>query len=136
MPRGAGVAAVATARLLFFLSVVAAFSAIGIYALASVPAIAAGTSGPVTPSTQSGQPSSTNGAFSSNVLTSGATTPTHVHPANINAAPAAELAALPGVGTGRADAIGRPYRQTGELVSRGILPSDVYRQIKPLIVAN
>jgi DNA uptake protein ComE-like DNA-binding protein len=128
----------ATARLLVSLSIVAAFATVGVATLASVPAIAAGTSGPVTPPTQSGQPSSTNGTFSSNVLTSGATTPTRVHPANINAAPAAELAALPGVGTGRADAIvaGRPYHQTGELVSRGILPSDVYRQIKPLIVAN
>src|SRR5262249_23378650 len=57
---------------------------------------------------------------------------------DINAASKAELDALPGIGSARADAIikGRPYKGKDELVSKKIIPESVYNGIKDKIIAH
>jgi competence protein ComEA len=57
---------------------------------------------------------------------------------DINSASAKDLAALPGIGDARADAIvkGRPYKGKDELVEKKIVPQNVYAQIKDQIVAK
>jgi competence protein ComEA len=57
---------------------------------------------------------------------------------DINSASRDELTALKGVGPARADAIvkGRPYRGKDELLSKKIVPDNVYGDIKDLIVAR
>ena len=57
---------------------------------------------------------------------------------DINSASAKDLAALPGVGDARAEAIvkGRPYKGKDELVEKKIVPQNVYAQIKDQIVAK
>jgi competence protein ComEA len=57
---------------------------------------------------------------------------------DINAASKAELDALPGIGSARADAIikGRPYKGKDDLVSRKIIPENVYNGIKDKIIAH
>ena len=51
---------------------------------------------------------------------------------NLNTASSAELAAVPGIGQAYADKIvaGRPYKQMNELVSRNVIPANVYGIIK------
>jgi DNA uptake protein ComE-like DNA-binding protein len=57
---------------------------------------------------------------------------------DINSASKDELDALPGIGTARADAIikGRPYRGKDELLSKKIIPSNVYQGIKDKVIAR
>jgi competence protein ComEA len=57
---------------------------------------------------------------------------------DINSASPSELDALPGVGKSRADAIikNRPYSGKDDLLSRHILPANVYNGIKDKIVAR
>lgn len=57
---------------------------------------------------------------------------------DINAATAAELKALPGMGEAYAQRViaGRPYTAKNQLTTRGILPAAEYEQIKPLIIAH
>jgi len=57
---------------------------------------------------------------------------------DINSASKKELAALPGIGDVRSDAIikGRPYKGKDELVQKGIIPDSVYQQIKDKIIAK
>lgn len=57
---------------------------------------------------------------------------------DINSATKAELDALPGIGTARADAIikGRPYKGKDDLLRRKIVPGNVYEGIKDRIVAR
>ena len=57
---------------------------------------------------------------------------------DINAATEDQLKALPGVGDVYAKRIiaGRPYRGKNQLVSKGILPQDVYDKIKDQIIAH
>jgi competence protein ComEA len=57
---------------------------------------------------------------------------------DINSASKKELAALPGIGDARSDAIikGRPYKGKDELVQKGIIPDGVYQQIKDKIIAK
>ncbi|ACL60749.1 ComEA family DNA-binding protein [Methylobacterium nodulans] len=57
---------------------------------------------------------------------------------DLNSATKEELDALPGIGAARAEAIikGRPYRGKDELVSKKIIPSNVYEGIKDRIVAR
>jgi len=57
---------------------------------------------------------------------------------DINSATKAQLVALKGVGDARADAIikGRPYKGKDDLLAKGIVPENVYKDIKDLIVAK
>lgn len=57
---------------------------------------------------------------------------------DINTASAAELDALPGIGKARADAIikNRPYTGKDDLLSRHIVPPNVYNGLKDKIVAR
>jgi len=92
----------------------------------------------VTASAQDRAQGSPYGSFSSDVDTTGGQTPTKAHPLDLNAASAAELAALPGVGAARAKAIvdGRPYRGKHDLVRRKILPQPVYDHVKDLVMIS
>jgi competence protein ComEA len=57
---------------------------------------------------------------------------------DINSASADDLTKLKGIGPARAEAIvkGRPYRGKDELVSKKIVPENVYGDIKDQIVAR
>ncbi len=57
---------------------------------------------------------------------------------DINSATPEDLDRLPGIGPVRSAAIvrGRPYRDKGELVERGILPARTYEAIRRRIVAR
>ena len=57
---------------------------------------------------------------------------------DINSASEADLEKLKGVGPARAAAIikGRPYRGKNELLDKKIVPSNVYNDIKDLIIAK
>jgi competence protein ComEA len=59
-------------------------------------------------------------------------------PLNVNTASALQLKAIPGISGADADKIvrGRPYKQTEELVKRGIIPRATYDKIKDKIVAE
>lgn len=59
-------------------------------------------------------------------------------PLDINSASKAQLTALKGVGDARADAIikGRPYKGKDELAQKGIVPQNVYNDIKDQIIAK
>jgi competence protein ComEA len=57
---------------------------------------------------------------------------------DLNSASKSDLDALPGIGSARADAIikGRPYRGKDELLSKKIVPSNVYDGIKDRVIAR
>ena len=57
---------------------------------------------------------------------------------DINSAKVDELQKLKGIGPARAEAIvkGRPYRGKDELLSKKIVPENVYNDIKDLIIAR
>lgn len=57
---------------------------------------------------------------------------------DLNSASLDELDVLPGVGKARAEAIikGRPYKGKDDLVSRKILPKNVYDGIKDKVIAR
>ena len=59
-------------------------------------------------------------------------------PLDINTATKKQLAALPGIGDARSDAIikGRPYKGKDELVQKNIIPDSVYQGIKDKIIAK
>lgn len=71
-----------------------------------------------------------------------ATTPAPAAPQggliDINTATRQQLMTLRGIGEARADAIirGRPYRGKDDLPNRGIIPQNVYDDIKDLIIAR
>lgn len=57
---------------------------------------------------------------------------------DINTASAADLEKLKGIGSARSAAIikGRPYRGKNELLDKGIVPKNVYEDIKDHIIAK
>lgn len=57
---------------------------------------------------------------------------------DINSATKEQLSELPKIGDARSDAIikGRPYKGKDELLSKKILPKDVYAGIKDVIIAK
>jgi DNA uptake protein ComE-like DNA-binding protein len=57
---------------------------------------------------------------------------------DINTATAAELKAIPGIGDAYSEKIiaGRPYANKAQLKSRNILPTNVYEQVKDMIIAK
>lgn len=57
---------------------------------------------------------------------------------DINTASVDQLRTLPGIGDTYARRIvqGRPYNSKNQLVSRGILPRNVYDKVQNMIVAN
>ena len=59
-------------------------------------------------------------------------------PLDINTATKKQLAALPGIGDARSDAIikGRPYKGKDELVQKKIVPEKTYDGIKDKIIAK
>jgi len=63
---------------------------------------------------------------------------TKQEPIDINTATEAQLKAIPGVGDAYSKKIiaGRPYAKKDQLVSKKILPKDVYDKIKDKIVAK
>ena len=67
-----------------------------------------------------------------------ATKPSSSTMVDINSASPSELDALPGVGKARADAIikNRPYKGKDDLLSRHVLPPNVYNAIKDKIIAR
>jgi DNA uptake protein ComE-like DNA-binding protein len=63
---------------------------------------------------------------------------TKMGPMDINTASVDQLRTLPGVGDTYARRIvaGRPYSSKNQLVSKGILPRNVYDKVQHMIVAN
>ena len=57
---------------------------------------------------------------------------------DINSATEAQLSTLPGIAKARSEAIikGRPYKGKDELVTKKILPENVYKGIKDKIIAK
>ena len=57
---------------------------------------------------------------------------------DINSATEAQLSALPGIAKARSEAIikGRPYKGKDELLSKKIVPENVYNDIKDKIIAH
>jgi competence protein ComEA len=57
---------------------------------------------------------------------------------DINTATAAELGAIPGLGNAyvRRIILGRPYSAKNQLVTRGVLPQEVYEKIQTRIIAR
>jgi len=64
--------------------------------------------------------------------------PKHTELMDINSATEAQLSTLPGIAKARSEAIikGRPYKGKDELVSKKIIPQNVYNEIKDKIIAK
>lgn len=116
----------------------AALTAIGLMAatplLAQTPAPATGNS------MQKAAPAPAPAAKAAAPATTGAA-PTAAKQADlidINSATEAQLSTLPGIAKARSEAIikGRPYKGKDELLSKKVVPENVYNDIKDKIIAK
>lgn len=106
--------------------------------LASSPlAIAQTSTSPQTPQTTRPQAPAPSGSTAKPGQTTGAA-PSRTSPLDINTASEAQLSELKGIGPARSSAIiaHRPYKSKDELVSRKVIPQNVYDGIKDQIVAR
>ncbi|MDQ8729567.1 helix-hairpin-helix domain-containing protein [Bradyrhizobium sp. LHD-71] len=114
----------------------AALTAIGLVAatplLAQTPAPATGGSSAMHKSAPA-PASATKGPTTTDVMHA-----KHAEQIDINSATEAQLTTLPGIAKARSEAIikGRPYKGKDELVSKKIVPENVYNGIKDKIVAK
>jgi len=101
---------------------------------------AAGTMAPTAPAARSGTtaPGTTTMAPGAGGAAKPGTAQTQGALIDINSASANDLKVLPGIGDARAAAIvsGRPYKGKDDLVSKKIIPQNVYNNIKDRIVAR
>jgi len=114
----------------------AALTAIGL--MAATPIIAQ-TPAPATGGLQKAAPPTPAPATKSTTTTGAA--PTAAKQADmidINSATEAQLSTLPGIAKARSEAIikGRPYKGKDELLSKKIVPENVYNEIKDKIIAK
>ena len=114
----------------------AALTAIGLMAatplLAQTPAPATAPGGAM----QKAAPATTTPAAKAAPVTTGAAK--QVELIDINSATEAQLSTLPGIAKARSEAIikGRPYKGKDELLSKKIVPENVYNDIKDKIIAK
>lgn len=90
-----------------------------------------------TPQAKPVPPATSGSTAPSSTMGTGASTSKSSKVIDINTASKDELMTLPGIGEARSDAIvkNRPYRSKDELVSKKIVPSNVYTGIKDQIAA-
>jgi DNA uptake protein ComE-like DNA-binding protein len=95
---------------------------------------------PAAAQTSQTTPSKPSPALTTPTPATGSAPATSARPAvvDINSASAADLDELPGVGATRAAAIikGRPYKGKDDLLTRKIVPPNVYKGIKDKIIAK
>jgi competence protein ComEA len=114
----------------------AALTAIGLIAatplLAQTPAPATGTQQKMAP------PPAAAPAGKMAPATTGAAPAAKQELIDINTATEAQLSTLPGIAKARSEAIikGRPYKGKDELVTKKIIPENVYKDIKDKIIAH
>lgn len=124
------------------LCAIAAIASVG--AMIAVPALAQSTAPSATPSTtpmpqaKPAMPPGHSGTTTAPPMGSGSSTTTaKAKVIDLNTAGKDELQTLPGIGEARSEAIvkNRPYRSKDELVSKKIVPQNVYDDIKGRIAA-
>lgn len=126
------------------LCAIAAFASVG--AMIAVPALAQSTAPSATPSTtpmpqaKPAMPPGHSGTTTAPPMGSGSSSSSSTAKAKVidlNTAGKDELQTLPGIGEARSEAIvkNRPYRSKDELVSKKIVPQNVYDDIKGRIAA-
>ncbi|MBK3734111.1 helix-hairpin-helix domain-containing protein [Azospirillum brasilense] len=124
------------------LCAIAAVASLG--AMIAVPAVAQSTAPSATPSTtpmpqaKPAMPPGHSGTTTAPPMGSGSSSSTaKAKVIDLNTAGKDELQTLPGIGEARSEAIvkNRPYRSKDELVSKKIVPQNVYDDIKGRIAA-
>ncbi|CAO3446342.1 hypothetical protein [Azospirillum argentinense] len=124
------------------LCAIAAIASVG--AMIAVPALAQSTAPSATPSTtpmpqaKPAMPPGHSGTTTAPTMGSGSSSTTaKAKVIDLNTAGKDELQTLPGIGEARSEAIvkNRPYRSKDELVSKKIVPQNVYDDIKGRIAA-
>ncbi|CAO3375191.1 ComEA family DNA-binding protein [Azospirillum argentinense] len=124
------------------LCAIAAVASLG--AMIAVPAVAQSTAPSATPSTtpmpqaKPAMPPGHSGTTTAPPMGSGSSSATaKAKVIDLNTAGKDELQTLPGIGEARSEAIvkNRPYRSKDELVSKKIVPQNVYDDIKGRIAA-
>ncbi|GAA4250476.1 ComEA family DNA-binding protein [Azospirillum formosense] len=124
------------------LCAIAAVASLG--AMIAVPVVAQSTAPSATPSTtpmpqaKPAMPPGTSGTTTAPPMGSGSSSSTaKAKVIDLNTAGKDELQTLPGIGEARSEAIvkNRPYRSKDELVSKKIVPQNVYDDIKGRIAA-
>ncbi|MDQ2105108.1 ComEA family DNA-binding protein [Azospirillum isscasi] len=113
-----------------------AIAALG--AMIAVPALAQSSTSSTTPVPQAkpAMPPGTSGSTTAPPMGSGSSS-AKAKVIDLNTAGKDELQTLPGIGEARSDAIvkNRPYRSKDELVSKKIVPQNVYDGIKDRVAA-